>query len=141
MPSPNLIHPIPVVVEALNRSATVVDEDYREPYQNAARGAKTTVNGQISWVIEDKLKASLEGALREAEGYVLFRTSDLRAASVTMGQGARFLSFGTGANKVDVDLYVIGIQYTGHYGDQGGATLIRAYFQDRTPSKQNRGGL
>lgn len=141
MPLPRLIHPVPVQVEALQRSATIVDEDFREPVQQATRGPRVTIQGQVKWGLDEALKMSLSGADQESSGYILFRLADVRAAGLgQLKQNDRFVSIGSGANKVDVDLYVTALRYQGHYGDQGGATLVQAFFKDRFPSKSTRGG-
>ena len=140
MPLPRLLHPVPVEVEQLDRVETIVDEDYREPVQQAVRGPRKTVPGQIKWTFDDQLRATLVGAEQEAQGYILFRRRELRAASLEIKQGDRFVKIGTGANAVLVDLYVVGLRYEGHYPDQGGPALVKAFFKDRMPSKQTKGG-
>jgi len=139
---PNLIHPIPVEVEPLQRSQSIVDDDFREPIQSAVRSPRTTVLAQIKWGADEKLRVEAGGAAEGAEGYVLFRRLDLRAAGLDeVHTNDRIVSIGVGANKTNVDLYVVHVQQMGHYPDQGGASLVRAWFKDRQPSKQNRGGL
>lgn len=138
---PNLIHPIPVEIETLSRAETFVDDDYREPIQDAARGARTVVRGQIKWGADDQVAPSAVGAESSSDGYVLFRTVDLRAAGIPIvKQGDRFVRIGAGANAIPVDVYVVKVVPMGHYPDQGGATLVKAYFKDRMPAKYNRGG-
>jgi hypothetical protein len=85
---------------------------------------------------------------RQSHGYVLFRLVDVRAAANRAGfgqyrlkQNDRFLKFGVGPNAVETDLYIVDLRYSGHYPDQGGASLVKAFFEDRNPSKQNRGGV
>lgn len=141
MTLPRLIHPVAVEVEKIQRAVTLVDPDYAEPIQQAERGPRITVPGQIKWGMDERLRATLTGAEQESEGYVLFRRIDLRAVGlIEIAQNDRFTSLGTGPNKVDVDLYVVGLRYQGHYQDQGGAPLVAAFFKDRFPSKQTRGG-
>jgi hypothetical protein len=142
--APNLIHPVDVEVEKLSRSTTIVDDDFREPIQQGDRSLRVTVPGQPKWLFDDKNIPSKLGSDSEADGYVLFRTQDLRAADggagITIDQGDRFISLGTAPNKRDIDVYVIQVQPAGHYDDQGGPSLIRAFFKDRHPSRQTRGG-
>jgi hypothetical protein len=40
---------------------------------------------------------------------------------------------GTGIATVPVNLYIYMIQRRGHYPDQGGHTLLKAWFQDKGP--------
>lgn len=141
MPLPNLIHPIPVQIEPLQRSQSVVDDDFREPVQQATRGPRATVLGQIKWASDEQLRMSDGGAQEGADGYILFRRCDLRAAGLNeIHQNDRFVSIGAGANTTTVDLYVVRVQQMGHYPDQGGGSLVRTWFKDRQPSKQTRGG-
>lgn len=137
---PRLLHPIAVEIEPLNRAESIVDPDFQEPVQQASRGPRVTAPAQVQWGLDEELRATLQGAEQGSDGYLLFRTIDLRALSVTLHQGDRFVSIGVGANKIDADLYVTALRYNGHYQDQGGATLVKAFFKDRFPSKQTRGG-
>jgi hypothetical protein len=141
MPQPRLIHPIAISIEVLERSQTLVDEDYREPVSYAARGNVVVVNGQLHWTIDDRLRQTLVGPEREATGYVTFRTLDLRTAGVgSLQQGDRFTTFGKGARAMDVDCYVVGLRLQGHWPDQGGATLVKAFFRDHSPTKREPTG-
>lgn len=136
---PRLIHPIPIVIERISTAKTVYDEDYREPVQNTARLAPVTCPGQVAWNSDKAERPTELGPEEGSDGYVLFRRCDLRALGVaTIVRGDRFTKFGAGANEIDVDVYVTRVKYEGHYPDQGGATLLKAFFRDRQPSAQNR---
>jgi hypothetical protein len=134
-PLPNLIHPIDVKIQQINIAATIYDEETREPIQKAARSATTTVKGQILWGKSENLKASAGGSEEQADGYVLFRYKDLIAKSIVLQLNDRFIKMG----HVDTDVYITSIQPLGHYPDQNGPALVKAYFQDRQPSKQGQG--
>jgi hypothetical protein len=117
-----------------------VDEEYQEPVQQAAREAVVTVLGQVKWTIDERLRATLQGVETEAEGYILFRRVDLRAKSITeLKMDDRFIMVGVGPNARAVDLYIVGLRFEGHYTDQGGAALVKAFFKDRDPSRQSPG--
>jgi hypothetical protein len=138
---PRLIHPVQIEVEKIQRAVAPMDDDYAEPTQQAVRGPRIAVPGQVKWGMDERLRATLTGAEQESEGYIVFRRVDLRAKGlIEIAQNDRFTAIGTGLNRVEVDLYVIGLRYEGHYPDQGGAALVKAFFKDRFPSKQNRGG-
>lgn len=138
---PRLIHPVQIEVEKIQRTAAPMDLDYAEPIQQAVRGPRIAAPGQVKWGMDERLRATLIGAEQESEGYIVFRRVDLRRVGlIEIAQNDRFTAIGTGPNRVEVDLYVIGLRYEGHYPDQGGATLVKAFFKDRFPSKQNRGG-
>lgn len=137
MPLPNLIHPIDVVIQRRDLGSTFVDDDFREPIQHAARTASITVKGQIKFFTQEELNLERGGAQIDSTGFVLFRYHDLNRLGVSVGIGDRFTKLG----KIDVDYYVVRTESKGHWPDRGGATLLRCYFQDRTPSKQNAGNL
>ena len=135
MPLPRLIHPIDVVVQRRDLGKTFVDDDFREPIQQAARKTNVIIKGQIKFFTQEELNLERGGTQIDSTGFVLFRYFDLNALGVTVGIGDRFIKLG----KIDVDYYVDRVESKGHWPDQGGATLVRCYFQDRTPSKQNAG--
>jgi hypothetical protein len=126
-----------VTIQQRDNANTVVDSKFREPIQQAARKSNVTLNGQAKWFSDEELRMRKGGAEQESDGYVLFRFVDLAAAGATITQGDRIIKIGL----IDTDVYVTKLQQEGHYPDQGGATLVKAFFQDRTPAKQNRGNL
>ena len=130
-PIPNLVHPVTVEIEQIQKASTFFDEDAREPLQQAARSAVIEVEGQPRWGSAEELDAGPGGVIENAAGYVLFRKVDLDAASVTLQINDRFKKIG----NVDTDYYVIRIQPTATYNDQGGPAMFRAWFADRLPSK------
>lgn len=135
MPYPNLLHPIDISIQVLNRSATVMDPDLREPVQNEARAATVVCPGQVAWGTDQKLDARAEGPKEGSDGYVLFRMSDLAARSITIKRDDRFTKLGT----VDVDVYVVRLQYQGHYSWSNGPTMVKAFFKDLQPGRQTKG--
>lgn len=137
-PVPNLIHPVPIEIEVLDKadigsgtSGTFFDDDFREPVQQSARESVIIVPGQVKWGDQDQLDPTRGGVVDGASGYVLFRFVDLNAKSVTLKQNDRFIKIGL----EDTDVYVIKLRPEGHYPDIGGATLIKAFFADRGPTK------
>lgn len=135
MTVPNLIHPVPCVIEKINRGATHMDEDAREPITQAARDATVTVPGQVNWGTQMGLEPQKAGPREGAAGYVLFRRVDLAAASITLEDNDRFAKLG----DVETDVYIDRLEWQGHYPGAGGPTLVKAYFVDRRPAKQTRG--
>ena len=135
MPLPRLLHPVDIHVEKIDRAATAYDHDAREPIVQAARKTIVVVPGQVNWGTQKGLEPSKAGPREGASGYVLFRHTDLTVAGLTLEDNDRFAKLG----NVDTDLYVDRLEHTAHYGDQGGPTLVKAYFSDRAPAKQTRG--
>lgn len=137
MVQPNLIHPVKITVQRELKTATIVDADFREPVQQAARKSQFIVSGQVSWGQDQALMMTSGGATEDSDGYVLFRYIDLQRIGESVVRGDRITKTG----KIDVDVYVVRVQPMGHWPDIGGATIFRAYFKDRAPSRQNRGDL
>lgn len=132
---PRLLHPVPVTIEQIDRGETLYDEDAREPIQQAARKVSKTIPGQVKWFSQFDDKPTRAGTIENASGYVLFRQVDLTAYAVELATEDRFSRIGTR----DTDVYVVSLRPVGHYPDQGGHTMIKAFFKDRQPSKQTRG--
>jgi len=135
MTIPNLIHPVPIKIQRISTSSTMYDEDMREPIQQAKRAATATIQGQVKWTRQYALDYRKGGASEEAAGYILFRKLDMDAAGFTVQPNDRIVQMGT----VETDVYVERLEWIGHYSDQGGPTMMKAYFGDRRPSKVTRG--
>lgn len=135
MPVPRLIHPVPVTVQQIDTGATIYDDDAREPIQQAARPVSKTLNGQVKWQSQFSGESTRGGTVEGASGYVLFRQVDLDANALVLQDEDRISRIGTR----DTDVYISQLRPVGHYPDQGGHTMIKAFFGDRQPSKQTRG--
>lgn len=138
--NPNLIHPIDVTVQRLNRSELVMDADAREPMHGARSVAAdtVTVKAQISWGTRGQPQSEMGGVEEKSDGHITCRWSDL--VLLTGGafkRGDRVTQLGTGARAIAVDLYITKNIPMGHWPDQGGSTLVRFYFQDRKPVQQS----
>lgn len=131
MPIPNLIHPIDVKIEQIDKASTFYDDDAREEIQIVGRNPTITLKGQVKWDFEVSLKPGKAGASEDASGYVLFRFLDLDDAGIEIKRGDRFVEFGGRPANV----YVVRTQPTATYDDVNGATLLKAFFSDREPSK------
>lgn len=139
---PNLIHPVPVEIQQIDRAQTVVDEDFGEEVENVARSATVTVPGQIRWRAFKRASFSARGLEEKADGYITFRPIDLRAQGITQLQaGDRIVGIGSGANKMTVTLFVVNTEPLGHYSDIAGPGLVRAYFKSRHPVKSASTGM
>lgn len=137
MALPNLLHPVPITIQRMDASETIVDPAFRETVQQAIRHPDVIVQGQVKWGQDRSLFASKGGPTEDSDGYVLFRYFDLTLLSIEINRGDRFTKLG----RIETDVYVVKLEPMGHWGDQGGATLVRAYFKDRQPGRQNRGAL
>ena len=126
---PDLVHPIPVEIEQIDKSSTDWDDDAREAIRTVARTAVKKLNAQISWSVKDDPNPEKMGISEETRGYLLFKKKDLSGESVTISRGDKISKIGHDI----VELYVTGLIPVGHYPDQGGASLLQAYFGDRNP--------
>lgn len=142
MPLPRLIHPIPVWLRKEDRTFTAVyDNNLKEPVGQARRPQKPIkLVAQIFVGNTDNPMPSEGGVIERSDGYLLFRTSDLRDLKVEVDRGDRVVKIGDGDNAREVDYYITKLKWMGHYSWAGGPTLLRAYFEDRHPSHQ-RGDL
>lgn len=132
MPLPNLIHAIDCDVEQIDTAATLYDPDTREPIQAAARATVITCPGQPRWTSQKQLEAAGFGPADKVSGYVLFRYFDLDARSITLRVNDRIVMQGRHTDEV----YIVRLQPSGHYRDQDGASLVKAWFSDRLPAKE-----
>jgi len=91
----------------------------------------------VRWYDDDRANPTRAGSESEANGYVLFRYVDLAAVSLSLKQGDRIVKMGT----INTDVYITSLRPEGHYPDQSGPALVKAFFRDRNPSKQTPGGM
>lgn len=131
MPIPNLIHPVPIVIEPIDKPNTEYDEDFREPIQLVARKATKTVPGQVMWSVDKRIQYTRGGNRYDADGYVLFRYVDLVKEGVTLSISDRLVSIG----GLTTNVYIQYFQPLGHYPDTGGPTIVKAFFSDKDPAK------
>lgn len=144
---PNLIHPVPVTIQRMERAVTIVDPVAREPVRQVWRndsgpgtGASLSLEAQVNWNDGHIAKPTFPpgGAEEEWKGYLLFRVVDLVAAGVATEEsdGTLTVSIARGDRIVRigrrvVDLYVLYFRDVAAYPDQGGATLLEIRFNDR----------
>lgn len=128
MPRPRLLFASRVVIEQLDRSATVYDEFTREPVGNPDRTTTYTVRAQRWNVHRQQPGWDVMGPEEQRRGWLTFNTRDIAAAGYTPKIGDRVVRFG----RKTVELYLNQIEPIGHYED--GEELTRAYFSDRRPA-------
>lgn len=128
MTRPRLIHPVRIVVEPAVVAQTFFDEDAREPVQHLKRSATIDLPGQVSWGESAGLEDTPGGAVLASDGYVLFLKEDLDRVSLDPKINDRIKKIGWD----NVDLYLVRLQWIGHYPDMNGATMLRAWFRDRS---------
>jgi len=128
---PNLIHPIWITIQRADKTATVYDEDAREPIRSVVR-EEVTIQAQIVYRQVADPRFESYGLTEDARGYLLFRFSDLEARSYTPARGDMITALGHRATK----LFLLQHADAAHYPDQDGASLVRWFWGDRRPSAQ-----
>jgi hypothetical protein len=138
---PNLIHPVPVFLRKAEKALTAVqDDNLHEPVGQVRRQqAPTRFLAQVSWGKDQRQDQVAGGAASASDGYLLFRPADLRGRHFEIEVGDCIVQIGEGNAARSTDLYVVALTWMGHYPDQNGASLVRAYFEDRSPSRASRG--
>lgn len=127
MSVPNLLHPVKITLQRRDVSNTLFDEDMREPIGQTSYYENDIIWGQVSWENKDNVYVDEKGTRLVAIGYVLFRYVDLESAGITLKFQDKIIKIG----RHEEELYIIKTKPMGHYSDQDGASLIRAYFVDR----------
>ena len=127
---PNLIHPIPIVIEPIDRTNTVYDEEAREPLRNAARKTTVTVPGQIQPLEASSFLGFRGGPARDYKLRIIFRIVDCQRRGWEPKRGDRITKMGSETTE----LYVMALGPAAHYPDMNGRTLYNLYIADRRPS-------
>lgn len=137
MPTPRLLHPVPVELRKADRKFTAAyDENLREPVGQVRRKQKPIkLTAQVKIKDTDATTATEGGEQRQSNGYMLFLTADLKKKGVTIDIGDRVVKIGTGDNAREVDYYIVKFHWRGHYPEHGGPTMVKAFFEDRQPSR------
>jgi hypothetical protein len=152
---PNLIHPIPVVVQRQLAAATTYDARARQPVrqlwkkgQGPGTGTEESLVAQVHWNNDKRIgepEPKPAGVEERTEGYLLFRIIDLITEGVVVENGDGSYDFGfqrgdkiVRVGRRRVNLYVTFFRDVASYPDQGGATLLEVNFSDRAPSSSAR---
>lgn len=151
MTVPNLLHPIPIHLQRLNRAATTFNSRAREPVrqlwkrgQGPGTGTEDVLEGQINWNDGKIRKPTGEGSggvEEKSDGYVLFRFVDLLSAGIATENSDGTIELGiergdkiVRVGRRCVDLFVLFFRDIANYPDQGGGTILEVNFSDREPS-------
>lgn len=139
MPLPNLLHPIAITIQPLDKASTIYDPDTREEIQIVGRKEEIVIAAQIEY------RDSVSHALGQAEydekgihfseaGYVLIRHIDAESLLYSPAIGDRIVEIGTFTNRPQkTTAYIHRMKPTMHYQNFG-ATATKLFFADRKPS-------
>lgn len=130
MVAPNLIHPVPVVIEQIDKSETLFDDDAQEPIGRPEYN-QVRISAQVKWKSIDDPEWMWSGRREGWNGYLLFLRSTLVARGVTINKGDLITSIGHRTCRVFVESF----EDAGHYPDIGGNGLMLAFFSDRSPAE------
>lgn len=151
MPTPNLIHPIPVTILRQDRTQTIFDPRARAPirslvHKGESPGApaesldlEAQVNFNDGHIQKSKFPAG--GKERESIGYLLFRVVDLVSAGVATDNGDGTITFsiaeGDRITRIGyrrTNFFVTFFRDVAGYDDVAGLTLLEVNFMDRNPA-------
>ena len=127
---PNLVHPIWVTVDKIDKTQTVYDTDAREPIRSAAHPVTVRIQAQHQPSGARALEVFPQGASDNVTGYILVQRADLTRLSWEPKRGDRITQIGIQV----MSNYVVGTQPAAHYPDQSGYSLLRVFYADRNPS-------
>lgn len=154
MPIPNLLHPVKITFELLNRTDTIWDETAREPVRQVIRtgsnpntGSQVIIKGQHSYYFSsagiDRPVYNRGGVEEDSLGYVTLRFIDMKKKGLLtldadgnfqemiLKRGDRIVRLG----KRTVNYFVTWFEDFAHYPNYG-QTMIQVNFSDRHPSAQ-----
>lgn len=136
MPRPRLLHPILCKIEQIDHDNTLLEDTFlKSSIGPVGRATAFTVYGQVEEAGAKKATMLEGGVALQYDGYVLFRLEDLETVGATLQAGDRISEIGEGTRLRAVDLYIVSVQHGGHYQTYTGATLIKAFYQDRHPAR------
>lgn len=136
---PTLRNPVQITIRRQNTATTRYDEDAREPIQRV-----NTITIQLpgqpnqlaSGAGDNIVEFTNVGVNEKSEAYILFRRWDLDNhpdGAVALRQGDNIVQIG----HLPVSVYIQRLQWMAHYGQ--GAELVRAWYEDRKPSRIDEG--
>lgn len=127
---PQLIHPLRITIQPIDKATTTYDADAREPVREAKKKTPITLWAQnrVRRLAEPELQAI--GVVEDVRGWLTARKRDVDALSYVPKRGDLISQIGHRPTQV----YVVWWEDMAHYTDQNGAALIRLYYSERRPS-------
>lgn len=127
---PRLLHPVTIIVETKDASRTITDSRSRSVVGQPLR-KRVSFKGQLSNKRHDQIGMNPGGRETGGEGYILVRLVDLERAGIEVDIGDKIIKMG----RRDVKYYVTRLEYKAGYSDQDGHSLVRFFYNDRSPVK------
>jgi len=139
MAQPRLLHPLWCVIEPLDASSQIEDENMREEIQIVGRSPRISIPAQLEYRDKGRNAIASEsfdarGLVSHEGGYFLVRVLDTQLRGWTPSIGDRLVEIGTGTTfPQQMNSIVFKISPRAHYPGLG-ATLLKCHFMDRAPS-------
>jgi hypothetical protein len=127
---PRLIHPVNVTIETIDKARTLYDPMTRSVIGQPLR-TSVTIKAQLNNRRHDQVTMDPGGRETDGDGYILARLRDLERAGVTIEIGDKITKLG----RRDVAYFITRKEFKAGYSDQDGHTLVRFFYNDRSPSK------
>jgi hypothetical protein len=121
---------VAVELRQLNRSTTAWDHKAREPIGRVIRNPAVLLQAQVLYNRIELPIADFEGVRHDSKGKLLFRYTDLAAASITIARGDKITKI---ANRPS-EFFVSYFEDSGHYPEYG-AVFLAVWFVDRDPGE------
>lgn len=131
MPTPRLLHPIPVYLRNVQPTETAATNAHlHEPVGQPQYGDPVKLRAQVHFGYASRAQADKygNGVSDEYEGYLVFLLSDLRTAGFTVALGDLITQIGEGVAAYSCRYVVSKIRRSGHYPSAQGATLLKVFF-------------
>ena len=125
---PRLLNPTTAIIGQKAPDQTRYDHRRRSPVNRVAKTEDFTIQCQVKWnmnVIGGSPTVTQAGVNEQEAGYILVRTKDLKSLGKTIKKDDRIKEVG----GIEVDLYVLRLEYGSHYG--GEFKLVKIHFTDR----------
>lgn len=125
--TPNLLNPIKVTIETIDKENTRYDHLTQEPINQPIRPSSFPIDAQVKFIKTGDPTATKMGIDEETDGYILIRPIDLETLNRTIKRGDKIVKMGSISCS-----YFIGKKKPGAaYQDQGEFTLVRHFFVER----------
>lgn len=141
MPTPNLVDPIEITIEASFRKETTFDDDTREPVHSVKRRT-IKLPAQREPLHRRMYVVTGAGPDEQVRGHFTIRRIDLEDASLEAGfaetyfpqRGDKIVQTGSDDGALKTELYITQFEPRAHWGRTEGASLFRLYYADRRPA-------
>ena len=135
MSKPNLIKPIDVVIERIDKVETTYSTGVsgrRYPQNYIARKTEINLPAQVVFGDNEQIANYTQlGTDEKVKGYMVLRYEDVNNKGIELQRGDKVIKLG----QLNVELFLLHSKGdpAAHYPSLGGFTLFRMFFSDREP--------